>query len=153
MLFLSQTIRPKCSRWMISQFENYIEENVNIVADKLKVNNNTDFITINVTVHTLELAAKVFTYLSYCPPKLLIFFDNLFKNASPKDILLALPSVQVHSVHQKEGLGKIFKKTMEILKLEHYKILNMLTQNDKNNTTLQYMNESDIVGKNINCQF
>ena len=144
MTFLSRTIQKKCYRLIPMLSDVNIQENINMVGEKLKVNTTTtDYIHENMTEHTLKTAAEMFTYLNFCPPKLLNFFDNLFNNASPREILLALMSSQGNSIAEEQSFGKIFTKSMEFLKLDEYKILEGITQM---NITPNAM-EREILGK------
>ena len=136
MAFLS-SIKPKCSRWLLIPI--YIEENINTIEEKLNITSN--FQKENISEQTFEKAAKIFTYLSFCPPKLMHFFDNLFKTNSPRDIFLALTNVQGNSLAEKESFGKIFLKTLEILKLEHYRSIDKITQK------MEEVNFTDTFGK------
>ena len=69
------------------------------------------------------------------------FFDNLFETNSPRDIFLALTNVKGNSLAEKESFAKIFLKTMEILKLEHYRSIDKITQK------MEEVNFTDTFGK------
>ena len=47
----------------------------------------------NVTKEELETAAAMFLYLNYCPPRLFLFYKELFKTSSVKDIILSFTSI------------------------------------------------------------
>ena len=59
-----------------------------------KLNKNvTTFDKISVTEDILETAGKIFTYLNYCPPKLLELYRKLFKEESLREIIVATSSM------------------------------------------------------------
>ena len=93
---------------------------------------------------TLETAAEMFTYLNYCPPNLIIsFYENLFKSASPKDIVLGIISIQKSSQNAwKESSEKIFKKTMESLKLDWYKDIQIITSRIVSNKSKNFSTQN-----------
>ena len=79
--------------------------------------NSSEVVYQNVTEKTLEVAAQVFIYLSFCPGQELLswkqFFQNLFQNFQAKMMLL--------------NLNRILKNSDEsILKITH-SIMNKLT--------------------------
>ena len=47
----------------------------------------------NVSYETFQSAAEMFLFLNYCPPKESFLFTYIFKNLSPKDIILALSNI------------------------------------------------------------
>ena len=84
----------------------------------------------NVTYETLQSAAEMFTYLNYCPPKLLLsFYNDLFKSASPRNIILAITSINRKAQNSaKESSVTILKKVMETLKLIKYEDIQIITR-------------------------
>ena len=83
----------------------------------------------NVSVTAVEL----FTYLNFCPNKafklISNFFENLIKTESEKNILLALASMMKTSENiSQESSTRIFIKTMEKMKLHHYKDIDIITK-------------------------
>ena len=111
----------------ISENVNKVEENLNLTAT---ANNNSIF--ENVRQETLEEAFKMYTYLNFCPPKIKYFYTEIFKNASPKNMISALAGLLKTSSNlaEKEIASKIFPKLMEKLKLTYYKSINLITDVD-----------------------
>ena len=66
-----------------------VKENIRNLEQCLKVSSTSGLIE-NVSDKTLDVAAKLFTYLNYCPPTILAFYKNLIKNGSVKNIISTL---------------------------------------------------------------
>ena len=81
--------------------------------EKILQVNSSLIVSTNVTDETLENAAKVFIYLSFCPgPELLSwkqFFQNMFQNFQSKMMLLNLNRIL------KNSEGSIKKITLSIM--------------------------------------
>ena len=63
----------------------------------------------NITFETFYSAAKMFTYLNHCPPKIIGFYKELLKNSSIKDIFYVLNSIK------KKSLNTAMESSTEIL--------------------------------------
>ena len=109
--FLSKNINPECNSLETLLSIDLIRDNVMKVKEKLNLNEGLKMTTItteqcmqypcktikvdvpilykDITKNTLQTAAEMFTYLNYCPPKLLLSaYDNVLKSTSPKKIVL-----------------------------------------------------------------
>lgn len=109
--------------------DNMIIENIEYIVSELKLNVTRDTIK-DVSNKTFNDAADVFTYLNYCPPKLLIaFYEDLIKTASSRNIILAMTSLMKTSKNaEKRSSNRIFSKIMEKLDLSNYEIIQILTK-------------------------
>ena len=74
--------------------------------------------------------AEMFTYLNYCPPKLLLsFYNDLFKSASPRNIIIAITSINRKAQNSaKESSETILKRVLETLKLRKYEDIQIITR-------------------------
>ena len=133
-IFLSNNPEPDCQGYNDQQLmlsKRTIEENINAVQKKLPVNNSTLALN-NVTTETLQTAAEIFIYLTYCPKITLIqFYKQLLEHDSPKEIILALTSIIKKSTDApiKDTSIKIFSKAMRIFKLNSYINIETITTN------------------------
>ena len=125
--FLKTT--PSCEYWhgiVVSRI--HISENIDHIIEKLT--NDTIMSTSfdDVSEETLETAAKMFTYLNFCQNELFSFYADLFSNASPKEIMLALRSINKASITAAHKISstKIFDRFTSISKLTHYKDIEKL---------------------------
>ena len=75
-----------------------IKDIVRILEENLNLNTTSKPIE-NVPYKTLQTAAEMFTYLNYCPiiSKPLLFRTHLLDTGSPKEMILALPSLMKSS--------------------------------------------------------
>ena len=116
---LIETNEPKCNKENTLVSDDQIRYNVNNVEDRLietQSNNETnDEKTLD---NVLETAAEIFTYLNYCPPKILSFYKNLLKSDSYKNIILALMSM--------------IKSSNDVFRTISFKILSKLNLNGHN---------------------
>ena len=64
-----------------------ILQNINNIENKLDINSSENIFD-NVTDKTFSTAARMFTYLNHCPPKVVFFYQDLFRKSSLKDIIL-----------------------------------------------------------------
>ena len=70
-----------------------IKANIDQMEEKLKLNAH-NMVFNNVTEETLNTAAEMFTFLSFCPDaKLLLFIDHVLKTDSLQNIILSLASM------------------------------------------------------------
>ena len=108
----------------------YISKNINKVEEKFEFSSNSNnSIFENVSQETFEEAFKMYTFLNFCPPKMKYFYTEIFKNASPKNMISALAGLLKTSRNaaEKEAATKIFPKLMEKLKLTYYKSIDLIT--------------------------
>ena len=133
---------------------NVIQENQNKVEKELEFNAKTTLYE-NVSERTLQTAAEMFTYLNQCPQehKLLSFYKDLFKSASPKDIILALTSVMKTTNNlEKEKSVNIFRKVMESINLLNYEDLQIIIKGNcynANGTFNNCPNKKNLINKEI----
>ena len=131
-----------------------IQENHNKVEKELGMNAETTSYE-NVSERTLETAAEMFTYLNQCPQehKLLSFYKDLFKSASPKDIILALTSIMKTTNNlEKEKSVNIFRKVMESINLLNYEDLQIIIKGNcynANGTFNNCSNKKNLINKKI----
>ena len=125
---LSQLKDPKCQSDQPLLYFGYIKNNIDVVEEKLKLNIERDP-NKNVSDETLQFAAKLFTYLNYCPTKDFYVLSSVIKSESAKNILLALTSMMKTSQNAgKKSITKIFTKAMEIFKFSIYKDIDEFTK-------------------------
>ena len=88
--FLHEQPNPECAIENYSLLsEELIKENINKVKKIDDFDQEDLYETFdNVTDETLHIAAKMFTYLNYCPPHMFNLIKDLINNDSPKNILL-----------------------------------------------------------------
>ena len=125
--FLSQNNNPECQESDTLQSDSYIKENIDIVEEKLKLNIaiNTNK---NVSEETLQTTAKMFTYLNYCPPKLLSFIKYLITTGTPKDIILGLTSTKMTLLDKRKLFDEVFIQVMNKFNLKHYETIQIITK-------------------------
>ena len=126
--FLSQNNDPECQDLDTLLSDSYIKGNIDIVEEKLKLDTKID---TNKNVHdeTLQAAAKMFTYLNYCPPKLSSFIKNLITTGTPRDIILGLTNTRMTLWgDQRKLFDKIFIQVMNKLNLKQYETIQIITK-------------------------
>ena len=117
--------------------EKNIKQNIDDVEKKLGI--NVSFaMNKNVSGKVLKTAVKMFTYLSFCPPKYLILVSNILKMEPPKNIILALTSMKM-TTHNLEKLAtvQILAKVMESLGLKQFEEIQIISKricHNKNGT-------------------
>ena len=130
---LITTTEPECKQDDMLLSDYNIRNNVKNVCEKLNLHKNaTKSSTVKPTRKLLETAAQMFTYLNYCPLfTSLYFYEDLFKTATPKDILLALTNV-IKSSQNADNISsnKIFTKVMDMFKLILYKDIDYVTKKE-----------------------
>ena len=98
------------------------------MAEKLNVN-ATSTPKDNISHETLKTAAEIFTFLNYCPPKLLPLISNVLRTETPKNIILALTSIKGSKENPvKKSAMKILIKVLETLKLKTYEKIQTFTK-------------------------
>ena len=106
-----------------------IKSNIDKVQQELNLDRNIQVIE-NVASETLETAARMYAYLSFCPPKqILYFYKELFEKSSVRDIIFAVPGkIRVSSNAEKKAFILIWKKVTSFLELHNLNI-NTMTNN------------------------
>ena len=128
--FVSENIDPKCLDHgdPTFLFSNYMKDNNDILAKKLKLNTTTTP-NDNVTYETLKTAGEMFIYLNYCPDRLWPLMEHILNNEKPKDIILALISIKKYpKVSTKESSEKIMRKVLERMNLLQYENFQIITK-------------------------
>ena len=125
--FLSQLKNPKCQNGETLLPDTYIKDNIDVVEETFK-----QHIEIkpkkSLSHETLQFAANLFTYLSYCPTKD-FYVLSVIKSESAKNILLALISMMKTS--KNAGIKtstEIFTKAMEMFQLISYKDMDAINK-------------------------
>ena len=111
--------------------DNYIEENIKTLEEK-KCSQMRQNRKRKINQDILETSAKIFTYLNFCPPFLLLsLYQDLFKNAKAKNIYLALISIIKQTQNgERESAILVFKKVTETLGMMNYHFIeNILNDN------------------------
>ena len=110
----------------------YIRNNTNKLWGKLGIN-STNIPLRSIENETLLEAARMFTYLNYCPSKQIQtnnFFKYLMTESSTKDTILALTSIIKSSSNaMKSSAVKIFAKETELLQFQN-SYINDVTMRD-----------------------
>lgn len=111
---------------------NYIRNNTNKLVETLGIT-GTNIPLRSIEKETLLKAARMFTYLNYCPSKQIQtnnFYKYLIAEASTKDIILALTSIIKSSSNaMKSSAVKIFAKQTELMQLQN-SYINDVTMRD-----------------------
>ena len=98
-----------------------IEENLNL--------NISSLVYENVTIETVDVAAKMFLYLNFCPDaKFLLFLEDLFKTASLQNMLLSLTSITKTSQNAVQKSSSLILNML----LEKFELCNFQMINDLN---------------------
>lgn len=126
-LILSQHTEPECKDSNTLFGAAYIEDNINALEKKLEPKTSS-IPNNNVSYATLEVAAKMFTYLNYCPPKYLYFVKNLIETRSPNEIIFGLISAKMTLHNLKQSSVKVLIKVMETLGLKQYENIQIITK-------------------------
>ena len=135
---MSKIIDPDCQAGYTLLLDNHIKDNINTVVEKLDINISSTLLR-NVSNRSLQTAAEIFTYLNYCPSyseiseirNFLVFMKKILKSDSLHKILLALASIMKtsHNAILKSSI-RIFRKTMEMFKLNNYKNIEVITKKE-----------------------
>ena len=128
--FLHQYDNPQCHPAHPILSEVHITELIDLVGEKLNLSRKVSNTPVeNVQNKTLDFAGKSFIYLTHCPTfNLYDFLKDSTKSRSPKVILSTLTHIMKNSENSvRENSIKILTKTMEILKLDHYKSIDTIT--------------------------
>ena len=142
--FLLENIDPPCTTPTIL-YDSRIEKIINMVEDKLKINSSVTPHE-NLTGDTLQIAGEMFIYLSICPHKLLPFYYDLFKTASPEQIALALTSVIKTSQNSaKEVSVQLLNKLLA--NSTQYQNIIAITKEYKNNTMKKQKLGDDVMNR------
>ena len=120
--FLLNTIaiHPECERYYFLTNDN-LNENINILGKRLNVR-VSDIIIKNVEEEIFKSAIEMFLYLNHCNDGVETkLFYNLFKEASPKDIILGAVSI-IKTHPEKKFLKLIWSKLSTVLNLQNRNI-------------------------------
>ena len=129
-LFLSENASPNCeddktllTYRNIRDISNSLSEKLNIKASSVPKKNISDKML-------LKTAAEMFTYLNFCPPKLLTFIVHLFKTGTPRDMILALAGIKksLQEASEKRKIIEIFQRVMNTFNLNQYEKLQIITK-------------------------
>ena len=120
------------------EFDNEIKPQVDELQKVLKIN-ATDEINENVTKENLNVAAEMFLYINSCSKPLkpwFIFYQELFQNHSPDQIILTLNRI-MKTNRDKKLLSiskKLLHKINSLLSLKYEEIENVIQgKNQKSN--------------------
>ena len=105
-----------------------IEDIIDAIEQSQNISSTTDLYE-NVTQETFDTAGKIFTYLGLCPPDTHKFYDDLFTEETPKNIILAMLSM-LKTTRNADRISsqKIFLNVADKLKIDnHYSNINDLT--------------------------
>ena len=86
---LKKNTKPLCNKENTLVSNALMKESMRNIEQIMNISNSRELIK-DVSQGTFETAAKMFTYLNYCPPKLLSYYKNLFGRAPVKNIISAL---------------------------------------------------------------
>ena len=109
--------------------EKMLKKNNFMMETKLGMTSNYKILE-NVKKETLQLAAEMFTYLNFCPKKLdsVLMYQQIFKKATAKDILLALNSIRRKSTSfDKNIVEQVWSFVTNKLNITSYKKLKSYT--------------------------
>ena len=123
--FLRGNTDPKC-------YDNKIAStNIQRNIDEVEKNFTTKPINQskeNITEDILQTGAEMFTYLNFCPPKLLMFYKKLLLQGSIKDIILAFTNMMKTRRNAEKSLAtKLWNKIERKLKHLKYRKIDSLT--------------------------
>ena len=122
--------------------ESLVKKNIEDIENELSITADT-FIHPDVSETILNTAVEMFTFLNFCPPKILKFYEELFRTKSLKEILLALTNiVKVTQNAEKTSSKKILKKTLKSLKLAQFEKI----ENLANRRGISVLDNNTIIG-------
>ena len=125
--YLSRESVPECRIGLNLISESCIKDilyNLTKKSKKLQENKSKNYFDYEYTY-----GAKMFIYLSFCPPKKLIkFYRELFVKGSIRDMILALTNImKTRRNAEKSSATKLWSKLEDKLKFLNYKKLESLT--------------------------
>ena len=103
--------------------------------------NSSDITYDNITSETFDTAAKMFTYLNHCPPKIVDFYKEFLKTSTLKDLILVLNRIQKNSLNtvQKSAIRILNKLAKNYdLKIFDERNLNFTKPSDKWNAVANH---------------
>ena len=108
--------------------KDYIKDNLDYLSETLKLNVSS-IPQENISPQLLQTAGEVFTYLNYCPPKLLPLIKHFLENETPKNIILSLRNI-IKSPQKSvnKSSRKMLMKVMETFKLNEYEKIQKITK-------------------------
>ena len=143
--FLSEYTEPQCQyndgkEDKILLSNNNIKNNIKNLEKKLE-QSQAYTENRNVSDETLQKAAKMFTFLNHCPPKLLSFLENLFTTGRAKDMILGISNAKnTFESYVKQSSSKILIKLMETLKLKQFEKIQIITKGKCYNKNISFDN-------------
>ena len=121
---------------------NDIRNNNLILEQNFGINSSYNFV-YEVNESTLLLAANLFTYMNYCPPSILLFYENNILHSSLSSMILAFTSIMKTSYDPIQSTSlKIWLKFKELLEKQSPSIKeNMETQYKMSNHPVHLLDE------------
>ena len=148
-LFLHRNLEPECDYSSLSDI--YIQDIIVQFAEELNLTPSSIPKTPkdNITYQKLETAGQIFTYLMYCPPKLVPLVAQILKSETPKNIILALTSMIKSPTIVPQSSRKILINVLTTLKLDQYETIQIITKgkcyiNGKFGNCKNNFNEEDL---------
>ena len=89
--FLSEKLESACQEFNLIAEQDIVENNDQIER-KLQLQVNYTLYE-NIPEDILQTGAEMYTYLNYCPSKIMQFYDHLFLEGSIKHIILAVTNI------------------------------------------------------------
>ena len=133
-----------------------IEDIIDAIEQSQNISQTTDLYE-NITHETFETAGKMFTYLGFCPPNTHQFYEVLFTEESPKNIILAMISMLKTTRNANRiSSEQIFLNVAEKLKINnHYRNIKDLTSANCTGSCNEILNVlgKGSLKKKINCEF
>ena len=128
--FLKRNLEPECERITPSLSEIYIQDIIDQFAEELNLTPSSIPKTPkdNITYQKLETAGQIFTYLMYCPPKLVPLVAQILKSETPKNMILALTSMIKRPTIVPQSSRKILINVLKTLKLDQYETIQIITK-------------------------
>ena len=129
-LFLSENASPNCEDDKTLLTYRHIKDIGNSLSGKFKLKASSVAKKKISDKMLLKTAAEMFTYLNFCPPKLLTFIVHLFKTGTPRDMILALAGIQksLQEASEKRKIIEIFQRVMNTFNLNHYEKVQIITK-------------------------
>ena len=144
--YLSHSDDPECLEYDNKITLNDIMKNIDKVKEYLRTK-STDYDYYdyddydydsheNITEDNLQTGAEMFTYLNFCPPKLLKFYKELLLQGSTKDIILAMTNtIKMRKNAEKSSATIFWSKIDEKLRNLKYKIIDSVTLRHKEHSS------------------
>ena len=127
--FLNRNLEPECD-YKSTYLYGWTLEFIDLFAEELNLTPSSipEAPKDNITYQKLETAAEIFTYLMYCPPKLVPLVAQILKTETPKNIILALTSMIKSPTIVPQSTRKILFNVLKTLKLDQYETIQIITK-------------------------